>query len=1035
MIDEIDGRFRSSRSSAELEEIVRKEIQHLTPAEREALAIMAKEMEQNPEGSNLLQTIEESEYKEKPVDIRTFVMDDYFLGATCNNLYPKYLDDLEEFFSGGYNEFIITGAIGVGKTFVASVGMCRILYELSCLANPQKSLGLASDTNVSLVGLSVNENLAIKVVFENIATKLLASPYFSNHFPFKDTKKELRFPNNIWVAARATTDTSVLGLNLLAALIDETNFYHKASLKETMAGIPDRAEAIYAGIRRRIKSRFERRGRNPGKVFVVSSKKTNDDFTAKRIRGSKTDSSVFVRDYCLTGDTKIPLLTGETLTLKELADTRATSTFWVYSVDSKGLIVPGRAHSPRLTQVKAPILKIGLDNGEFVRATPWHPFMLRSGEYKNAEELKVGDSLMPLYRKIDEKGYETVGQPAWNGRWQKTHHMVAKTTYGPWPAKGKDNLPTVIHHVNHNKRDNTPDNLAVMEWTSHQDLHKRDMTSLLNYVKTERHHEYASAHMTRLHQDPKFATERDARGGARLKRLWADPVYSKKMRETNSVTLTKFLTSEEGRVSQKEKAKAYWSKNRKFELTQIFEAKHEGLSLTEAAARFGCSPGAISSRLKYNGYPSYPSLKENHKVLSVEISTPEDVYDLTVDEYHNFALEAGVFVHNCIWDLRPEQFLSSERFYVLAGNEATPSRLLEDHEVEATRASMAEGCQIVAVPEDFKDDFVRDLEGSLNDIAGVSTVAVNPFISKREKILDAIDKTRVHPFSTLVYDPSKGGQFVWNKMVRPTPERGFSLNPTSPLRPIINPKAVRHIHIDPSLSGDATGLCMAHIGGFKAVERKTDEGDKYIEKAPIYVVDLILQVVPPVGGEIILAELRHMIYALNAHGYTIGHVSLDQFQSSDFVQMLNTKGFNAERVSVDISTEPYENLKTALYEDRISYYEYPPLIAELQKLERKFNGRRLKIDHPNKGSKDLSDALAAVCSTLNSAQGSDPLPIMRGNSYNTDAWMSEQVGSRYAGNKNEGAEKGIALPAFFKGSGSGNDWDGSGGSGGWGNSF
>lgn len=38
----------------------------------------------------------------------------------------------------------------------------------------------------------------------------------------------------------------------------------------------------------------------------------------------------------------------------------------------------------------------------------------------------------------------------------------------------------------------------------------------------------------------------------------------------------------------------------------------------------------------------------NHKVVSVKpIAEREDVYCLTVPEYHNFALEAGVFVHNC----------------------------------------------------------------------------------------------------------------------------------------------------------------------------------------------------------------------------------------------------------------------------------------------------------------------------------------------------------------------------------------------------
>src|SRR5207244_5088896 len=38
----------------------------------------------------------------------------------------------------------------------------------------------------------------------------------------------------------------------------------------------------------------------------------------------------------------------------------------------------------------------------------------------------------------------------------------------------------------------------------------------------------------------------------------------------------------------------------------------------------------------------------NHKVVSVEpIREREDVYCLTVPEYGNFALSAGVFVHNC----------------------------------------------------------------------------------------------------------------------------------------------------------------------------------------------------------------------------------------------------------------------------------------------------------------------------------------------------------------------------------------------------
>src|SRR3989344_4033636 len=45
----------------------------------------------------------------------------------------------------------------------------------------------------------------------------------------------------------------------------------------------------------------------------------------------------------------------------------------------------------------------------------------------------------------------------------------------------------------------------------------------------------------------------------------------------------------------------------------------------------------------------YQELNNNHKVIKVKrLNTKEDVYDLTIEGTHNFALAAGVFVHNSI---------------------------------------------------------------------------------------------------------------------------------------------------------------------------------------------------------------------------------------------------------------------------------------------------------------------------------------------------------------------------------------------------
>ena len=300
MIVDKHGRTFSTRTKEEEDAFIQKELESLDSDERAALELMLQEM-QGDQPSPAFELLQAAEYETTPVDMETFLMDPHYLGGTCAGLYPKLKVDINELFSGGYQEAIFTGSIGWGKTFLASIGVCRILYELSCMKDPQSSLGLAPGSNISLVCLSVNESLAMKVAFENIAVKVKASAYFEHHFPYKDTKKEFRFPKNVWLAARATTDSSVLGLNCLGGILDETNFMRKDAAKkhDVRFGPLDHAEVLYAGIKRRMRSRFEKRGRLPGMLFLVSSKKTHDDFTARRIRDSRNDPTIFVRDYAL----------------------------------------------------------------------------------------------------------------------------------------------------------------------------------------------------------------------------------------------------------------------------------------------------------------------------------------------------------------------------------------------------------------------------------------------------------------------------------------------------------------------------------------------------------------------------------------------------------------------------------------------------------------------------------------------------------------------------------------------------------------
>jgi phage baseplate assembly protein W len=74
--------------------------------------------------------------------------------------------------------------------------------------------------------------------------------------------------------------------------------------------------------------------------------------------------------------------------------------FWVYAYDKEDQkIVPAKA-TARKTRDSAELVQVALDNGEVVKCTPDHPWMLRDGSYREAKDLKPGDSLMPLYRKV-----------------------------------------------------------------------------------------------------------------------------------------------------------------------------------------------------------------------------------------------------------------------------------------------------------------------------------------------------------------------------------------------------------------------------------------------------------------------------------------------------------------------------------------------------------------------------------------------------------------------------------------------------------
>lgn len=370
---------------------------------------------------------------------------------------------------------------------------------------------------------------------------------------------------------------------------------------------------------------------------------------------------IFIDEYnrCLTGDTVIPLADGTKPTIKELV---GRDYFYVYSFDrSKSKTVIAKGHSARITIKNSPIYKVTLSNGKVVKATFDHPFLMRDGSYRWASKLQPGDSLMPFKTRFSEekklslRGYEQIYQPEADA-WDYSHRLADdfNIRHGRYTGdKGR-----VRHHIDFNKLNNSPENIMRLEWSEHKALHRstgsnggrqahidhpdlvsRTIGKRENQVKAQRNSAFTRQNsksyknlrskLSRDHWDQNKRSKQASRCGLG----WVNGQFNFDQkaahRKRNMTMSIEFAQNRFGRLDFSEE------------------------QYVQALAERPCS-GCLRGEKLHNTFGSFDAFKRlvlngvdyNHSVVSVEAAGTDDVYDITVDETHNFALEAGCFVHN-----------------------------------------------------------------------------------------------------------------------------------------------------------------------------------------------------------------------------------------------------------------------------------------------------------------------------------------------------------------------------------------------------
>lgn len=413
-------------------------------------------------------------------------------------------------------------------------------------------------------------------------------------------------------------------------------------------------------------------------------------------------------DACLAGSTKISLLDGRELSLLEVEQEFGSGEFWVYSLNADGALVPGAARALRKTREQAELVEVELDNGQKIRCTPEHRFMLRDGSYCEAQKLQAGSSLMPLYRRVNSAGYEEYMDH--NGRWKFTHRQVATEVYG-CPRSDSTGRYLSGWHVHHGtwlpeftvgrKLDNRPENLVwipgLTHWQLHHDLGMLGRDQLVERNRSPRQRAICSEARKKYIQRHPEVLEVLAAGQRRWLSSKEGEAYlnSSERKRISSETLHELWKQEAvaGRMrANLQRKDALWldavrtgiQANRDVNLSAYrtnaarqHRAPGRLRSISEGGRARTCGTGFVYDRnlqavlalvegelseqtyklartafIRQGAYsrlvPTFEKvLQRNHKVVAVHaLSKREDVYDFTVDGHHNFALSAGVFVHN-----------------------------------------------------------------------------------------------------------------------------------------------------------------------------------------------------------------------------------------------------------------------------------------------------------------------------------------------------------------------------------------------------
>lgn len=270
-----------------------KELEGLSKEERELALKILSEYSITGSSSTYNELLV-SDYEEIPVDIETFLHTPKYLGRGLVNeegrftVYRYWVDTLKKLFPdplkpAQYNTLALTGAIGLGKSFMAVLCALYELYRMLCLKDPYLHYGLQPIDKITFAIMNITLDAAQGVGWDKLQQLVQSSEWFMSHGEVSKSNNPIWSPNKKIELICGSLSRHIIGRAVFFAFFDEVSFQPNADVNKQK----EKAKLLVNTASARMQSRFMKGDKNPTLLVVASSKRTEQSYMETFIQTKK----------------------------------------------------------------------------------------------------------------------------------------------------------------------------------------------------------------------------------------------------------------------------------------------------------------------------------------------------------------------------------------------------------------------------------------------------------------------------------------------------------------------------------------------------------------------------------------------------------------------------------------------------------------------------------------------------------------------------------------------------------------------------